>query len=351
MLKFNIQITLKSDEKIISKIWAVVDDYWYDGTLCLSDDVIASISSGEDLLNALYQFCFPRGDKKYMLTDSDFTVRDKNGIQDYKKIFLSLKDLSAVQEIIIKARYEEYGFSCSDSYEINNMNCPYIFDGSLTLKSKQIPETEREKEIVGIEELELSPCDFRALRLITKNKIYILYTEIDNGKWDIVMAPDDYMPELINNSLIWGENKLHTVSDLMAALWFVLSDSIDFEPLKITFCLLAKAIDANEAINAYLKYHTTENAKFIPNSTIDDLKKILGTGASKDKILNCMYSCFKTYEPNFSQLIENFSKVVKEVKELQEIEFVDVCEGFLGEDNLADEELYYSHRLDFSELL
>ena len=175
MLKFNIQITLKSDEKIISKIWAVVDDYWYDGTLCLSDDVIASISSGEDLLNALYQFCFPRGDKKYMLTDSDFTVRDKNGIQDYKKIFLSLKDLSAVQEIIIKARYEEYGFSCSDSYEINNMNCPYIFDGSLTLKSKQIPETEREKEIVGIEELELSPCDFRALRLITKNKIYILY--------------------------------------------------------------------------------------------------------------------------------------------------------------------------------
>ena len=231
------------------------------------------------------------------------------------------------------------------------MNCPYIFDGSLTLKSKQIPETEREKEIVGIEELELSPCDFRALRLITKNKIYILYTEIDNGKWDIVMAPDDYMPELINNSLIWGENKLHTVSDLMAALWFVLSDNLDFDLLKITFDLLSKAINENEAINAYFKYHTKENAKFISKNTIDDLKKLLVVGASADKILNSMYSCFKIYETNFSQLIGIFSKVVKEVKELKEIEFVDVCEGFLGEDDLGDEKLYYTHRLNFSELL
>ena len=220
---------------------------------------------------------------------------------------------------------------------------------------------ETQRELVGhIKETTVWSPYFRALRLVTKNKVYILYHEFNENVMEsderVFFDPEDYMPEIRDAKIIWGANELNTIPELLAGLYFVLSDKIDFEMLKATFSLIAETISTPKAIAICLNCHNTMYPNAFPEGSFDILKEFntdehTNEDVCREVVLQQIFSVFSQRIPNFEETVETFVDILRNVKSLSEIIFVDAVEGIEGEHELTDEEMWKTtHKLDFYEL-
>ena len=219
----------------------------------------------------------------------------------------------------------------------------------------------QDKRIVGpaIDDATYIHCPFRALRLVTSDSIYVLYLEYDSeegcvGEWEAFFDPDDYMPEIKDGTIMSGDEKIATVPALLAGLYFVLSDKIDYTILKTAFELMADTIPVQQAVEICLNCHTTNYLNGFPKGTFNKLgnmnpKDYANEAAFKNDVLQFIFSCFDERIPDFKRTVKVFKQVLTEVKNLNEIQFVDAVEGVTWEHELTDEEMWETtHKLDFS---
>lgn len=416
-VEINIQFIFKNRARMRVDIDAYVDEDWDPMSMGLSDSEIKTISTGEQLLKLLYLGCFPNCEGDNWIRDDDFHVRDSKGQLNHSKV-LELNSFSKIDSIIVKSRYEaDEGFNFSDTTVIDWKNCPFINADSLysaeelAKKRVNLPNS-----LVSIGEDAFSGCDqlvlnvlegsaakkqlekhgvahnvihsntstgepnaicktkqievvgkvnetlvwmpyFRALRLATKNKVYILHHEFEEHVMEsderIFFDPDDYMPEIRDAKIIWGEDELNTIPALLAGLYFVLSDKIDFEILKTVFSLITKTISPHEAINICLNCHNTGFPNAFPKGAFDKLKVLnvddyIDENLWRETVLQQIFSVFDQRIPHFEETIETFVVILKDVKSMSDILFVDAVEGIDGEHELTDEEMWKTtHKLDF----
>ena len=420
-VEINVQFVFKNRARIQANIDAYVDEWWDPMSMGLSDSEIKTISSGAKLLEALYAGCFPDAETEDFTADDDFRVFDAD-YRPFTDKILAMQDFSGIERIVIKSRYEyfEEGINFSDTTILHSGNCPFIsaetlytteelakkqisLHQSLTSNGKNafsgcdqlvlnvlegsaaqrqlekngfphnvIPSNvsrdktivageETQRELVGhIKETTVWSPYFRALRLATKNKVYILYHEFNENVMEsderVFFDPEDYMPEIRDAKIIWGENELNTIPELLAGLYFVLSDKIDFEILKATFSLIAETISTPKAIAICLNCHNTMYPNAFPKGTFDTLKKFntdehTNEDVCREAVLQQIFAVFNQRIPNFEETVETFVDILRNVKSLSDILFVDAVEGIDGEHELTDEEMWKTtHKLDFYEL-
>lgn len=420
-VEINVQFVFKNRARIQANIDAYVDEWWDPMSMGLSDSEIKTISSGAKLLKALYAGCFPHAETEDFTADDDFRVFDAD-YKPFTDKILAMQDFSGIERIVIKSRYEyfEEGINFSDTTILHSGNCPFISAETLytteELSKKQIslPQSltsigknafsgcdqlvlnvlegsaaqrqlekngfphnvipsdvsydktivageETQRELVGqIKETTVWSPYFRALRLATKNKVYILYHEFNENVMEsderVFFDPEDYMPEIRDAKIVWGENELNTIPELLAGLYFVLSDKIDFEILKATFSLIAETISTPKAITICLNCHNTMYPNAFPKGTFDTLKKFntdehTNEDVCREAVLQQIFAVFNQRIPNFEETVETFVDILRNVKSLADILFVDAVEGIDGEHELTDEEMWKTtHKLDFYEL-
>ena len=420
-VEINIQFVFKNRARIQANIDAYVDEWWDPMSMGLSDSEIKTISSGAKLLKALYAGCFPHAETEDFTADDDFRVFDAD-YKPFTDQIRAIRDFSGIDRIVIKSRYENFeeGFNFTNTTTLHSENCPFIspkvlytaeelarkrinlpqsltsigkdafsgcdllvlnvLEGSAAqrqLEKNGVPHNvipsnvscdktiatgeETQRELVGqIKEATVWSPYFRALRLATKNKVYILYHEFNENVMEsderVFFDPEDYMPEIRDAKIIWGENELNTIPELLAGLYFVLSDKIDFEILKATFSLIAETISTPKAIAICLNCHNTMYPNAFPKGTFDTLKKFntdehTNEDVCREAVLQQIFSVFNQRIPNFEETVETFVDILRNVKSLSDILFVDAVEGIEGEHELTDEEMWKTtHKLDFYEL-
>lgn len=200
--------------------------------------------------------------------------------------------------------------------------------------------------------------EFDVLRIMTASDIYILFInypeeEFVENNLTLCFNPDDYMPEIVGGELTWGNFNINTVTELATTLFYVGFDVIDFEMLNayLNFCVDKITID--KTIEIFLNCHKSNSLNAFKKGSFDSIKDLdlLSMNASEKKIavLNIVEKVFKTVLPNFKEVIVPFVEVCKSINDIKEIQIVEVSKGFIGENELDEEELWDSDfKLDFS---
>lgn len=339
-----------------------------------------------------------------------------NGYQKgYEKI-LSIEDFRAVKEITIKERFQwEEGGSTTQQLLINGENCPFIdtlsifSESELQSKKPTLPSSITfigknaflgcdslnifveentpahlclEKHgmphyVINKSALSLATCsetkkrlhcqealpdyygfDYDTLRIITAGDIYVLLVQYPEelpveNKPNVWLDPDDYMPEIVDGQLTWGDLEIKSVVELSTALFFVLSDKIDFEMLKTYLSYSTNKITSNDAVETFLNCHKSEYLNAFEKGSFDAIKNLnlssMNETQKKAAVLNAVEEKFKSILPNFEELISPFIEVCSNVDKISDILFVETSHGIIGENELEDEELWESNfKLDFS---
>ena len=334
----------------------------------------------------------------------------------YEKI-LSIEDFCAVKEITIKERFQwEEGGSTTEQLLINSENCPFIDTSPIFSKSEflgkkpTLPSSitsigknafigcnnlnifveentpahlclekhgmphyvinkstspssesclEKVKSLHCREELpNFFGCDYDVLRIITAGDIYVLFVQYSEefpveNKSNVWFDPDDYMPEIVDGQLTWGDLEINSVTELSTALFFVLSDKIDFEMLKTYLNYTTDKITSKDAVEAFLNCHKSEYLNAFEKGSFDAIKNLnlssMNETQKKAAVLNAVEEKFKSILPNFEELISPFIEVCSNVDKISDILFVETSHGIIGENELEDEELWESNfKLDFS---
>lgn len=191
------------------------------------------------------------------------------------------------------------------------------------------------------------PTPFTSLRVVTHSKIVVLY--LDDGNWHPFIDPDDYMPYFDGETLQWGDVLISSVPELAAALYFVLDDSIDYTALKETLLLMADQISAIEYCEKAQSFY---KSGFVNSFTKADFAGVLNiSGQSeepgyKDVIIKSAIEVMKKRQPAFEEVIKPFVSFIREVQDIHEIEFIDIVEGYVEENDIADDRLEETARLD-----
>lgn len=335
---------------------------------------------------------------------------------DYEKI-LSVKDFRAVKEITLKERFDWDGCGImTQKLLINSTNCPFIdtrpifFKGELQSKKPTLPNSITsigEDAFLGCDNLiifveENTPayqcltkygmphyvinqstapssesssrkpktlhcqealpdyygCGYDALRIITAGDVYVLFVQYSEefsaeNKLNVWFDPDDYMPEIIDGQLTWGDLEIKSVVELSTALFFVLSNQIDFEMLKTYLNYSSNKITSKGAVEAFLNCSKSKYLNAFEKGSFDAIKNLnlssMTEAQKKVAVLNVVEERFKRILPNFKELIAPFVEVCNNVNSIRDILFVEISCGVIGENKLEDEELFDSEfKLDFS---
>ena len=267
------------------------------------------------------------------------------------------------EKFVMNVEADTYAHKYAEKYGLahNVVSGDHVDQSDSHLTTDEALMSTQDKRIVGpaIDDATYIHCPFRALRLVTSDSIYVLYLEYDSeegcvGEWEAFFDPDDYMPEIKDGIIMFGDDKTETVPALMADLYFVLSDKIDYAILKTTFELMADTIPVQQAVEICLNCHTTNYLNDFPKGTFNKLgnmnpKDYANDAAFKNDVLQFIFSCFDERIPDFERTVKVFKQVLTEVKNLNEIQFVDAVEGVTWEHELTDEEMWETtHKLDFS---
>lgn len=191
------------------------------------------------------------------------------------------------------------------------------------------------------------PTPFTAFRVITHDSIVVLY--LDDGRWSPSLEPENYMP-VYEDGVLWsGDIQISTIPDLAAALFLVLDDSIDYIALRDTLLLLADQISVREYCE---KAQNFSCSGFINAFSKTDFEKVVDKVNdpegidSKDAVASEVIKVMERRQPAFSIAIAPFVDFIKNVSDIHEIEFIDIVEGYVEENDIADNSLEEKARLE-----
>ena len=201
---------------------------------------------------------------------------------------------------------------------------------------------------------------FDVLRLVTLEDVYILYLQqsdndlYENELSNVFFDPIDYMPEIVEHKLVWKEDlEIKNVVELATALFFIVSDKIDFEFIKTYLAYSANKIDFQEASKVFLNCHKVGLLHVFEKGSFDEINKInllfMNDEEQKNANLNIIRGVFECIIPDFGKLIEPFVEVCNNIDEISDILYAESSQGIVGENELDAEEMWKTDfKLDFS---